>query len=131
MLSYIGWAAAMCWPVDIPLIIIALAQILVKHNTNTLSVLITFGCDFLLFLDATTEEDDLAMAVKLYYHQWWSEHTPPTPMQYLSISTIDACLKHHRNFYTMSDIPWPALLKTGYTWPHHMQSIPPDTLDCS
>ena len=53
-------------------------------------------------------------------------------MQYLSLSTIDACLKHNTNVSTMSDIPWPALLKTGYTWPCHMQSIPPDAnLDCS
>jgi hypothetical protein len=128
-LSYIGRAAAICQPINIPLIIRALTRALSHKNTPPVSV--TFDRDFLLFLDAGTEDDDPAAVVNSYHNQWWRHGMEPSAEQWLSLETIDACLRHHQTVSTTAKSAPAGLLKTRYTWSRHVQSLPADTtLDC-
>jgi hypothetical protein len=126
-LSYIGRAAAICQPINIPLIIRALARAFSTQNTPPASI--KFDRDFLLFLDAGTEDDDPTAVAKSYHNTWWTGRNEEK--LWLSLETIDACMEYHKGISTDLHTAPAAISKTRYTWSRHVQSLPDETtLDC-
>jgi hypothetical protein len=125
-LSYIGRAAAICMPIDIPLIIRALARAFSTQNAQPSSI--QMDNDFLLFLDAGTEDEDPAAVVESYHNTWW---TGKNEKQWLTLETIDACMEYHKKLTSAPRTGPAAFTKTRYTWSRHVQSLPADTkLNC-
>jgi len=70
-LTYIGTAAAIGEPINIPLIIRALAADYYQHGREQLRIV--WDDEFLLSLDAGTGKDDPTAIVESYLYAWWEE----------------------------------------------------------
>jgi hypothetical protein len=111
-LSYIGLAAAIGHPVDVPVLTRALACDYYRRGNN-LSIL--GDSNFVRSLDAGTAEDDPAAMVDRYAYQWWTEPLTEN-MEILAESNIEECLE---SFNLLAKTP-PTVpgrfKKQQYTW---------------
>lgn len=105
--------------IEIPIIIRQLAANLYQHTNHGHPIL--FDRDFIVRLDAGSGPDDLAAATTSYHNQWWTGPMPPPSESLLNISTLDACLEHHRQVTGIKEIIPPTLLKRSYTWSRQLK----------
>ncbi|KAF8814394.1 hypothetical protein BYT27DRAFT_7206132 [Phlegmacium glaucopus] len=113
-LSYIGMAAAIGQPIDIPIIIRAMACNFYQNGPESITIL--FDREFHLALDARSDPDDLAATVPSYHLQWWASETTVQEMDVLSVGSIDDCLKYHRDITGIKGLMPERRDKTKYTW---------------
>jgi hypothetical protein len=111
-LSYIGMAAAIGHPVDVPVLIRALACDYYRR-ANDLSIL--EDTKFVLSLDAATPEDDPAAIVDFYAYPWWTQALAED-MEILADSNIEECLEHYHLLVKTPPIVPGRFDKTKYTW---------------
>ena len=92
---------------------------------------LTFDSQFVLSLDAGTDDDDPAKLVTSYHNQWWSAPTAPPTEELLSSHNIAQFLEHHRQFTPTAPPVANPLTKPSYTWSRgvNIGSAPPK-LDC-
>lgn len=104
-------AAAIGQPVNVPLIIRALAGEYYQFGHTSLC----WDEDFLLSLDAGTDEEDPTAAVSSYLYPWWQEITDGDAV-ILCEETVKDCLEHHNAVAKSRQIVFGRLQKSRYTW---------------
>jgi len=111
-LSYVGIAAAIGHPVDVPVLIRALACDWYRSG-NDLSILA--NTEFALSLDAATPEDDPAAIVDRYAYAWWTQ--PLTEeMTIMAECNIEECIEFHHLLAKTPPVVPGRFDKTKYTW---------------
>jgi hypothetical protein len=111
-LSYIGMAAAIGHPIDIPVLIRALACDYYRSGTN-LSILT--DKNFVQSLDAATPEDDPSAIVDQYAYRWWTLPLAED-MEILAESNVEECIEfHHLSAKTQPVVPG-RFEKLKYSW---------------
>lgn len=116
--------------IEIPIIIRRLAATLYWQRPTDLPVI--FDRDFIVSLDAGSDPDDLSAVTTSYHNQWWTGPLPPKQEHFLDLTTLDACLKYHREVSGIKEILPTSLLKSSYTWSRHVMdgNMSPATIDC-
>jgi hypothetical protein len=104
VLSFIGISSALGLPIEIPIIVRSLADIMgLRPNMD---YPIVFEHDFLATLDLDRRYSDCKyQIVDMYEHQWWTGRKPRdlNIADVLSIHTVIPCLEHYRD---QRSSPW-------------------------
>lgn len=131
-LEYIGMAAAIGYVIDLPRIIRVFACN-VYENGHNLEPLV-FDRSFLEMLDAGPSLDEDFREPKSYELAWWTSGEAAKAAReqdVLCFSTLDLCLKYHRDQIDADGSKPAPLLKTKYTWSRDLFFKPEGVkLDC-
>ena len=128
--SYIGVAAAVGQPLNIPVIVRSLAQDMYRVGMIP-DGLFRPGLELMVYLDGNLSSnglDDPALGLELFHLPWWTRANPPTsnPSSYLSSATLKHALHVYRQQLEAAAIPFSLphsihslgdeLNKPAYTW---------------
>ena len=105
-------AAAIGHPVDIPVMIRALACDYYRKGKGMSIYMIK---EFQLSLDAGTDEDDPTAIVESYLYAWWTEPAEEEAIL-LDGENIEECLEHHHLSAKSRGVVPGRFDKTKYTW---------------
>jgi hypothetical protein len=128
-MSYIGMAAAIGKPVDIPIILRVLAGHL-NHTPDGSTILTDY--DFIQSLNAGSVANDLSPVADTYLHDWWNSSECPPDEDLLGYVTLEEALEHHRVSTGLDKLQPVENNKKIYTWSRHISGDPRNlTIDCN
>jgi hypothetical protein len=131
-LQYLGMAAAIGYPVDIPWLIRVFACNAYQNGRDLLSLL--RDRDFLQVLDAGPSEDELAPRPDSYALAWWTSAEAAeaaSEADVLCLSTVKHCLEDYQNQTNWDGVNPAPTAKTKYTWSRDLSFKPEGVkLDC-